>query len=485
MLPLLSELISDYIKEEDSEASAEAKGKGLEYKGFGRWADPRSGQVTHKTQDGRLVPVDPSQGELPMDKGPAIEKQPEIPGAKRSQRARKGPGVVKGAPADRPEREKSFASQQGKAQAIKQVAQLAKNHDWDYEYSDDHSVWQKGKQSERAIIKGLADSSVSREEADSIFDRLNLGHKFGDKMWSQVERMRQSGGGPGREIPDPKYGQIQGLPGGDRPAAGGSADTPAGTLEKPGDEYDKDAEFDRYQGGAEKGLDIPSQGDEPTGADYDKAAEFDKYQSGAEKGLDLPSQGDAPQKDKLPKGPDTPSVVKFHDVGGPSGPRSKPGNIWKVPGMSKGPQIIGSKNHNGEVAHFSDPQDAATYATSTRDFSSFASVLTKPKVSGGAAPATDQFGGVPIKPESDKKGVSIPQNDGSYKAVNRNGEWRQFPDRESAQHFVTKSGTVSHAGAVGSQSGDEKKMDRQKKRGQTMDRIRQLMNKRYGGNNEE
>ena len=36
---LLSELLSDFIFKEDSDAADQAKQMGLTYKGFGRWAD--------------------------------------------------------------------------------------------------------------------------------------------------------------------------------------------------------------------------------------------------------------------------------------------------------------------------------------------------------------------------------------------------------------------------------------------------------------
>ena len=54
---LLYELLSDFIYEDDSDASKEAKQLGLVYKKFGRWADPRTDKVTHKTDNGRLVPL--------------------------------------------------------------------------------------------------------------------------------------------------------------------------------------------------------------------------------------------------------------------------------------------------------------------------------------------------------------------------------------------------------------------------------------------
>lgn len=54
--PLLSELMSDYVREEESQAALQAKKMGLTSKGFGRWAD-KSGEITHKTDNGKLVPV--------------------------------------------------------------------------------------------------------------------------------------------------------------------------------------------------------------------------------------------------------------------------------------------------------------------------------------------------------------------------------------------------------------------------------------------
>lgn len=47
--------------DEDGEAAAQAKQMGLVSKGWGRWADPRTGKVTHKTDGARLVAVDPQQ----------------------------------------------------------------------------------------------------------------------------------------------------------------------------------------------------------------------------------------------------------------------------------------------------------------------------------------------------------------------------------------------------------------------------------------
>jgi len=60
---LLSELL-----DEDGEAAQQAKQMGLISKGWGRWADPRTGKITHKTDGGRLVAVDPQQQAKPKSK---------------------------------------------------------------------------------------------------------------------------------------------------------------------------------------------------------------------------------------------------------------------------------------------------------------------------------------------------------------------------------------------------------------------------------
>ena len=49
---LLSELLTDYIMDEDSPAAIQAKQLGLTSSGFGRWEDA-SGKVTHYTKDGK------------------------------------------------------------------------------------------------------------------------------------------------------------------------------------------------------------------------------------------------------------------------------------------------------------------------------------------------------------------------------------------------------------------------------------------------
>jgi len=66
---LLSELL-----DEDGEAAQQAKQMGLISKGWGRWADPRTGKVTHKTDGGQLVAVDPQQQEPSGGQEPDLDK---------------------------------------------------------------------------------------------------------------------------------------------------------------------------------------------------------------------------------------------------------------------------------------------------------------------------------------------------------------------------------------------------------------------------
>lgn len=54
----MTDLIFELIDEE-SDAAKNAKRMGLVSKGFGRWAD-RSGQITHKTQNGKIIPISKS-----------------------------------------------------------------------------------------------------------------------------------------------------------------------------------------------------------------------------------------------------------------------------------------------------------------------------------------------------------------------------------------------------------------------------------------
>lgn len=54
----LKKLIEAVLDEVDSEAAAEAKQMGLVYKGYGRWADPKTNQVVAKTIQGKLVKIE-------------------------------------------------------------------------------------------------------------------------------------------------------------------------------------------------------------------------------------------------------------------------------------------------------------------------------------------------------------------------------------------------------------------------------------------
>lgn len=56
---LLKKILLEYavLTDEESQAAQQAKKMGLVSKGFGNWADPNTGQTTHRTVDGKLVPV--------------------------------------------------------------------------------------------------------------------------------------------------------------------------------------------------------------------------------------------------------------------------------------------------------------------------------------------------------------------------------------------------------------------------------------------
>ena len=61
MKTLLEGIIEGFVRE--SPASDQAKQMGLVSKGWGRWADPKTGKVTHKTDNDRLVPITPNEKE--------------------------------------------------------------------------------------------------------------------------------------------------------------------------------------------------------------------------------------------------------------------------------------------------------------------------------------------------------------------------------------------------------------------------------------
>ena len=74
---------NNFLAERKGErAHKEAEQLGLQYKGFGYWVDPRSGQVTHKTEGDTLVPVEP---DVETEKYKGCEEAPGqgmgVPGA--------------------------------------------------------------------------------------------------------------------------------------------------------------------------------------------------------------------------------------------------------------------------------------------------------------------------------------------------------------------------------------------------------------------
>ena len=68
-MTLLNELL-----DEDGEAAAQAKQMGLISKGWGRYADPKTGKITHKSDGSRLVPIDPKQQEPSGGQEPDLDK---------------------------------------------------------------------------------------------------------------------------------------------------------------------------------------------------------------------------------------------------------------------------------------------------------------------------------------------------------------------------------------------------------------------------
>lgn len=52
-------LLSELFAEADSQASKDAKAKGLDYMSFGRWG--KNGKMTHKSEKGKLVPISKAQ----------------------------------------------------------------------------------------------------------------------------------------------------------------------------------------------------------------------------------------------------------------------------------------------------------------------------------------------------------------------------------------------------------------------------------------
>ena len=172
---LLSELLSDFIFKEDSPAADQATQMGLVYKGFGRWADPRSNKVTHKTDGGRLTKVDPAQTKLALD-DPEVEKDPPWVQRKKDPLPSKSdPRVTKdklpraGAPGEPGFKEKRFAQRQHTKTAVKDIHSQIFNHDWTHDYSDDPSVVKRGAQEKTELLDTIAKSGFTYSQTKSIF----------------------------------------------------------------------------------------------------------------------------------------------------------------------------------------------------------------------------------------------------------------------------------------------------------------------------
>ena len=198
---LLSELLSDFIFKEDSPAADQAKQMGLVYKGFGRWADPRTDKVTHKTDGGRLTKVDPAQTKIGLD-DPEVEKDPGRKAGKDAETQaswkEKTPRV--GAPDERETREKRFARRQQTTDTVKDIHSQIHDHDWTYDKSDDHSAWSKGEREENKLMDTIAKSGFTYSQTKQIFRRSGgkrlkhgdtvAGETFTTKDWRDILRRR-------------------------------------------------------------------------------------------------------------------------------------------------------------------------------------------------------------------------------------------------------------------------------------------------------
>jgi len=198
---LLSELLTDFIYNEGSDAADQAKQLGLLYKGFGRWADPRTDKVTHKTDGGRLTKIDPAQTKMGLD-DPSVEKEPgRATGKDPEAQARmkdKSPRV--GAPSERETREKRFARRQQTKDTVKDIADQIHDHDWTYDKSDDHSAWSKGEREENKLLDTIAKSGFTYSQTKQIFRDTGMrstkhgksvaGETFTPKMYRKVLRKR-------------------------------------------------------------------------------------------------------------------------------------------------------------------------------------------------------------------------------------------------------------------------------------------------------
>ena len=167
---LLSELLSDFIFNEDSPAADQAKQMGLVYKGFGRWADARTNKVTHKTDGGRLVKVDPAQTKMGLD-DPEVEKDPGRKAGRdaETQAQWKDKTTRVGAPSERETRERRFARREQTKDAVKDIADQIHNHDWTHEYSDDPSVVRSGALEKIKLMDTIAKSGFTYSQTKQIF----------------------------------------------------------------------------------------------------------------------------------------------------------------------------------------------------------------------------------------------------------------------------------------------------------------------------
>ena len=198
---LLSELLTDFIYNEGSDAADQAKQMGLVYKGFGRWADAKTDKITHTTQDDKLVPYDPAQTKMGLD-DPSVEKEPgRVTGKDPEAQARmKDKSPRHGAPSERETREKRFARRGQTKTAVKDIADQIHDHDWTYDKSDDHSAWSKGEREENKLMDTIAKSGFTYSQTKQIFrnaggKRLKhggsvAGETFKTSDWRDVLRRR-------------------------------------------------------------------------------------------------------------------------------------------------------------------------------------------------------------------------------------------------------------------------------------------------------
>jgi hypothetical protein len=364
-------LLSELMSEEDSEASKQAKQLGLTSKGWGRWAD-KSGNVTHNTDNGKLVPVDSSQGDLPLDTPAGSTANPDATSGT-PQRPETG------APTERPDREKQFGKKQQAKKHVKQILAIAKTHDWDFEYSDDHSAWRKGHQQLKDLTSAIALSGARPEEVKGMLDKVGAGNRYDAGLAKQVKMRRAELRKKGVDIPD------------------GIAPPP------------HTKSFDGGRGTQTTG--IPGSG--PGQQAYDD----DVFNKGSATGQNPRGTGDGATRGEQP-------------------PMSKqnPNLPPRTPPAARGSGEAGEEPDWDAQAALARGQDAMEKGLDPE-------AGERPASGDQDNKADDEFGGTYIDPVDDRKNVQIPQPDGSYKVSNRNGDWRQFPDYDQARHFATKSGS--------------------------------------------